>query len=69
VKIVCPMCKRVIENAPDDFAPRPFCSARCKFADLDQWLSESYRISSPLAVSEFDTDDEDQSSVRRGRTD
>jgi endogenous inhibitor of DNA gyrase (YacG/DUF329 family) len=47
------MCKAVIADAPADYAPRPFCSPRCKFADLDQWLSESYRISSPLGVSDL----------------
>ena len=47
------MCKRVVEDAPADFPPRPFCSPRCKLADLNNWLSESYRISSPLAVSDY----------------
>lgn len=27
-----------------DAAFRPFCSQRCKLADLGQWLSGSYRI-------------------------
>jgi endogenous inhibitor of DNA gyrase (YacG/DUF329 family) len=57
------MCKKLIENAPDDFAPRPFCSPRCKLADLHQWLSESYRISSPLDVSEYGETDAEQSST------
>jgi len=34
VRIVCPICKTVLENAPDDYEPRPFCSARCKLVDL-----------------------------------
>ncbi len=38
------MCKTVLENAPDDHAPRPLCSARCKLVDLGNWLNESYRI-------------------------
>jgi endogenous inhibitor of DNA gyrase (YacG/DUF329 family) len=57
------MCKKLVENAPEDFAPRPFCSARCKLADLHQWLTESYRISSPLGVSEYGDTDPDQSSM------
>ena len=57
------MCKKLIENAPEDFGPRPFCSPKCKFADLHQWLSESYRISSPLGVSEHGDSDPDQSSM------
>lgn len=44
MKIVCPTCKRVIENAPEDHPPRPFCSPQCKLADLDNWLHERYRI-------------------------
>jgi endogenous inhibitor of DNA gyrase (YacG/DUF329 family) len=26
----------------------PFCSARCKAADLAKWLNEEYKISAPL---------------------
>lgn len=26
----------------------PFCSARCKAADLSKWLNEEYAISTPL---------------------
>jgi len=51
---VCPHCKRVIPDAPDDHPPRPFCSARCKLADLDNWLSEVYRI----PADEFSEDDD-----------
>jgi endogenous inhibitor of DNA gyrase (YacG/DUF329 family) len=60
------MCKRVLEDAPADFAPRPFCSARCKLADLHNWLSESYRISSPLAVSDYGDAEGDYSSSTTG---
>jgi endogenous inhibitor of DNA gyrase (YacG/DUF329 family) len=28
---------------PVDPAWRPFCSERCKLADLGRWLAESYR--------------------------
>ncbi len=44
VRIACPICKTVLENAPDNHEPRPFCSARCKLVDLGNWLNESYRI-------------------------
>jgi endogenous inhibitor of DNA gyrase (YacG/DUF329 family) len=50
------MCKKVLESAPDDFPPRPFCSPRCKLADLDNWLSERYRI--PTEMGPSDADDE-----------
>lgn len=35
----CPICKREVKF-DDPFMP--FCSARCKDADLDNWASEKY---------------------------
>jgi len=66
VRIECPTCKRVLEDAPADFAPRPFCSPRCKLADLHNWLSENYRISNPLAVSEYGDADGERSGAAAG---
>jgi endogenous inhibitor of DNA gyrase (YacG/DUF329 family) len=57
VRIVCPTCKKVLEDVPKDFPPRPFCSARCKFVDLDHWLSERYCISEPLPAEPRDEDE------------
>ena len=48
------MCKKVLESAPDDFPPRPFCSPRCKLADLHGWLGERYRIPTDMGVGEPD---------------
>jgi len=48
------MCKRVIEDAPDDYPPRPFCSAKCKLGDLHNWLGERYRIPDMEQSSEPD---------------
>ena len=49
----CPICKKevVIEGNPF----RPFCSDRCKLIDLDNWLSERYRI----RVGPEEAEDED----------
>jgi endogenous inhibitor of DNA gyrase (YacG/DUF329 family) len=47
----------VIEDAPEYFAPRPFCSPRCKLADLHNWLSERYVISQPLPPVGTDEDE------------
>ncbi|HEX4476686.1 MAG TPA: DNA gyrase inhibitor YacG [Polyangiaceae bacterium] len=47
------MCRKVAEVA-DDHPFRPFCSARCRLADLDNWLSGTYRISTPLENTEDD---------------
>ncbi len=57
MRIVCPICKSVIEDAPDDHPSRPFCSQRCKKVDLYHWLTGTYRISTPLS-SDGETDDE-----------
>jgi uncharacterized protein len=57
VRITCPICKTVLENAPDDHEARPFCSARCKLVDLGNWLNESYRIPTNEAP-ESDSDEE-----------
>jgi hypothetical protein len=54
VRIECPICKRVLEDVADDFPPRPFCSPRCKLADLHGWLNEEYRVSEPLEMLEDD---------------
>jgi endogenous inhibitor of DNA gyrase (YacG/DUF329 family) len=31
---------------------RPFCSERCKLADLGRWLSEDYRVAGEPAAPE-----------------
>jgi uncharacterized protein len=54
MRIQCPSCQKVIEDAPADFAPRPFCSPRCKLLDLGNWLDEKYRISSPADPADLD---------------
>lgn len=54
MRIVCPMCNRVLESAPDDFPPRPFCSPRCKLADLGNWLDQTYRVSEPVTDTDLE---------------
>jgi hypothetical protein len=54
VRIECPTCKKVLEDAPEDHPPRPFCSARCKLVDLHAWLNEDYRYSEPLPIEPED---------------
>ena len=43
VKVDCPTCGRKAEFSPAN-RWRPFCSERCKTADLGAWASEAYRI-------------------------
>ena len=50
MRIDCPICKRVLEDVPEDFPSRPFCSGRCKLADLHSWLTEEYKVSEPLPL-------------------
>jgi len=42
----CPICHQDVSWAGNPF--RPFCSERCKLIDLDHWLAERYRISTPV---------------------
>ena len=52
----CPTCGKPVdwENAPE----RPFCSERCRLADLGRWASEDYRINAGKTTdSEFDEDE------------
>ena len=43
----CPYCNREIEYSREN-PYRPFCSKKCKMADLGAWFSEEYTVSSPL---------------------
>jgi len=45
----CPIC-----NKPSVYEARPFCSPRCKVADLGNWASGAYAI--PVVESEEDSD-------------
>ncbi len=45
-RCVYPGCGRKFTYEPSDLkgSSFPFCSARCKGADLGNWVSESYRV-------------------------
>ena len=52
MRLACPTCKRVLEGATfaaikAEFPTLPFCSPRCRGADLGSWLNESFRIAAP----------------------
>ncbi|WP_038055871.1 DNA gyrase inhibitor YacG [Thermodesulfobacterium hydrogeniphilum] len=42
IKIKCPVCGKRTQWENNPY--RPFCSKKCKLADLYGWLSEEYRI-------------------------
>ena len=50
----CPYCRR--RPALSEFAP--FCSDRCKMADLGRWLAGDYRVAAEPAGGSDDTEDE-----------
>lgn len=58
MRICCPTCNKRLDDVPPDFPFRPFCSSRCKLADLDNWLNEAYRISEPVLRDEQDSHEE-----------
>ena len=37
---------------------RPFCSERCKMADLGRWFAEDYRVAAEPVADSDDTEDE-----------
>lgn len=51
----CPSCRKKFEP-PENSPHRPFCSARCKMADLGNWLDENYKISRPAQDGELADD-------------
>jgi len=52
--VACPVCRKESEWEGNPF--RPFCSERCKMADLGAWAGEEYRIPAekPAALEEGD---------------
>ena len=50
----CRSCAETITSANDHF---PFCSARCRMADLGKWFNEEYMISREIKDSDLDTVD------------
>ncbi len=35
----------------------PFCSERCRLADLDKWFEEEYRIERPATEADLEQED------------
>ena len=51
----CPTCQRDLVWS-EEFPWRPFCSERCKMADLGAWFAEDRRIPSEDEGSESSPD-------------
>ncbi|MGE0787955.1 MAG: DNA gyrase inhibitor YacG [Sandaracinaceae bacterium] len=41
----CPICRTECARHPEN-PHAPFCSKRCRMADLGSWLNEDYRVPS-----------------------
>mgnify|MGYP002402952404 CR=1 FL=1 len=52
MKVTCPTCRGPAEWEDNPF--RPFCSERCRSADLGNWLNAAYRISAPVEEEDLD---------------
>jgi endogenous inhibitor of DNA gyrase (YacG/DUF329 family) len=51
----CPTCGRKLEREQAAASStRPFCSERCRTADLGKWLDGGYRIVAPVAEEDLD---------------
>lgn len=57
--ILCPGCKSVVPGEkqlrPDSF---PFCSSRCRMADLGRWFGEEYKLAQPLGADDHEAIEE-----------
>ncbi|MFA6055370.1 MAG: DNA gyrase inhibitor YacG [Thermodesulfovibrionales bacterium] len=42
MRIICPICKN--KTTWEENPWRPFCSERCKLADLGKWVIGDYKI-------------------------
>lgn len=47
----CPTCG---ETVAPGAASTPFCSERCRLADLNKWMSGDYRISREMKETDLD---------------
>lgn len=50
MRVTCPTCRQDADWENNKY--RPFCSARCRTADLGAWASENYRITGEDSPSE-----------------
>ena len=53
--MICPRCKKSFDAASPGVS-MPFCSAVCKLADLNGWLSETFAL--PVNI-EIDPEEEE----------
>lgn len=57
--LLCPSCKTVVPREknlrPDGF---PFCSERCRMADLGRWFTGDYKVPQPIGPDDHEAIEE-----------
>ena len=54
-KVPCPRCRGpAVYSATNPW--RPFCSERCRNADLGAWASENYRVATQASAEDMPED-------------
>ena len=57
--LLCPACKSVVPLEeglrPDSF---PFCTSRCRMADLGRWFGEEYKVPQPIGPDDHEAIEE-----------
>ncbi len=56
---VCPHCEKAFAVTEENHPYRPFCSRRCKMADLGRWLQEKYVVEGEHAANDVKMDDKE----------
>jgi len=54
VKRKCPTCSRQFAETAELRPFQPFCSQRCRAADLGKWLDGGYRIETQASEEDLD---------------
>jgi len=62
--VTCPICRSKLPVAPRT-PTHPFCSARCKWVDLGNWLGDRYVIAGAAADHVEDLDEETLAALLR----
>ncbi len=60
IRARCPTCGRAVEYSPENAEASdafPFCSERCRLADLDKWFEEEYRIERRATEADLEQED------------
>ncbi|MFC1591109.1 DNA gyrase inhibitor YacG [Thermodesulfobacteriota bacterium] len=56
IVVKCPVCKKQAVYLPEN-PYRPFCSERCRYVDLGQWLEEDHCIPGEYTLMQENLED------------